>query len=121
MLTEYHKTRQVEGEPHRRWFSDNFFDLIVWQNMNGTIKKFELCYDKGHNERALTWNEKNGYIHLKVDDGEGNPGRHKMAPIFLTDGYFDWKAISDKFFQASRKIDEGVLSFVHDRLMAYAL
>ena len=29
MLKEVQKTRQITGEPHRRWFSDETFDLIV--------------------------------------------------------------------------------------------
>jgi hypothetical protein len=30
MLKEIQKTRQITGEPRRRWFSDEVFDLIVW-------------------------------------------------------------------------------------------
>jgi len=30
MLREIRDVRQVSGEPMRRWFSDEDFDLIVW-------------------------------------------------------------------------------------------
>ena len=30
MLVEYRNVRQIRGEGHRRWFSDEYFDLIVW-------------------------------------------------------------------------------------------
>ena len=30
MLSEDTHVRQIEGEPKRRWFSDYYFDLIVW-------------------------------------------------------------------------------------------
>jgi len=30
MLEESEYVRQVKGEPKRRWFSDDYFDLIVW-------------------------------------------------------------------------------------------
>ena len=39
-------------EPHRRWFADEDFDLVVWTSAIGAIVAFELCYDKPRIERA---------------------------------------------------------------------
>ena len=30
MLTEIQNARQIAGEGVRRWFTDDYFDLIVW-------------------------------------------------------------------------------------------
>jgi hypothetical protein len=38
--------RTPEGELHRRWFSDEFFDLYVWSGDAGEIARFQLCYRK---------------------------------------------------------------------------
>jgi len=55
MLTEIRNARQVEGEGFRRWFTDDYFDLIVWYGDQNAMIGFQLCYDKQGKERALTW------------------------------------------------------------------
>ncbi|MCH7756306.1 hypothetical protein IH970_14450 [candidate division KSB1 bacterium] len=46
MLKEIQTARQIEGEPKRRWFSNRFFDLIVWFKKNDNeITGFQLCYN----------------------------------------------------------------------------
>jgi len=30
MLVEHAHVRQIHGEGYRRWFADDYFDLIVW-------------------------------------------------------------------------------------------
>lgn len=62
--------RQIGGDPDRRWYSSEYFDLIVWFNKGKEIIGFQLCYDKERNERAITWKETVGYLHSQVDDGE---------------------------------------------------
>jgi len=70
MMKEIEDTRQIPGEGVRRWFIDDYFDLIVWCTDEGIIEGFQLCYDKGKNERAVTWRRTGSYIHEAVDDGE---------------------------------------------------
>ncbi len=89
MLVETKNLKQTEGQSRRRWFSDDYFDLIVWQDEKGGILRFELCYDKGVDEHVLVWNRQAGHKHLKVDDGEGLPGHYKMTPVYVSDGLFD--------------------------------
>ena len=83
MLSEIKKTRQEEGEPYRRWFTDEDHDLIVWYDAEGKILGFQLCYELGPNERALTWIRGKGYAHNRVDDGETGFFMHKMSPILV--------------------------------------
>ena len=104
MLREL-KNRQPDENLNRRWFSDSFFDLIVWEDKQGDIIKFELCYDKNKNEHSYTWAANNGHTHLKVDDGEIY-GRHKMSPILVPDGHFDNKLVTNKFFKAHYRLKQ---------------
>lgn len=97
MLREIDPVRQIENEPIRRWFTSSFFDLIVWLGDSGDPSGFQLCYNKGRAERALTWRHPNHYSHMAVDDGEGRAFRHKATPILVADGCFDATAITERF------------------------
>ncbi|MBN2254975.1 MAG: hypothetical protein JW736_04670 [Deltaproteobacteria bacterium] len=110
---------QIPGEPLRRWFVSDFFDLLVWENDVGEIVGFQMCYDKLHNQHALTWNKDKGYLHNKVDDGENKPGRYKSAPILIADGVFDILPIADRFKRESIDIDAKVSAFVCEKIENY--
>lgn len=103
---------QRKGEPHRRWFEDEYFDLLVWENETGEIVGFQLSYDKIRDQHALTWKKQKGYIHNKIDDGESRPGRLKASPILLAGGIFQNDKIAERFKRNSKDIDEVVSSFV---------
>ena len=122
MLREFRDVRQIEGEGQRRWFFDDFFDLIVWYTEEGgKFEGFQLCYDKQDLERALTWTRENGYKHNKIDDGEAMAGRSKMTPILVQDGLFDKETITDRFKSVSETVPEDILSFVIEKLEAFSL
>ena len=83
MLKEYKRVRQIKGEAQRRWFSDDFFDLIVWFDESKNIVGFQLCYDILKISRALTWHQDGGYSHNRVDDGE-NDWEYNFALLMLS-------------------------------------
>ena len=118
MLHEVKGARQVQGEGPRRWFTDVYFDLIVWYDEHGGIDGFQLCYDKFEKERALTWRKAGGFRHEKVDDGEVTL-QIKMTPILLPDGLFDAKAITERFSSESTEIDPSIARFVLGVLETY--
>ena len=119
MLKEYPHVRQIEGESRRRWFSDEYFDLIVWLDENETIVGFQLCYDISHGHRALTWRKETGYTHHRIDDGENRPGKIKSTPILVADGVFNYEQIAAKFKHASTRLDERISTFIFDKLFEY--
>ncbi len=119
MLREVSPVRQVANENPRRWFSSSDMDLTVWTGPDGDVSGFELCYDKEKDERALRWLRAAGFVHERVDDGEGRPGRFKGTPILVPDGTFDARAIAERFRNASSGIDRTVADFVYERLLAY--
>jgi hypothetical protein len=119
MLAEIADARQVPGEGRRRWFTDDSFDLIVWLDDGGGVNGFQLCYDKFHKERALTWLKGEGYRHERVDDGEP-PGHAKMTPILLPDGEFACREVAERFRAAAAEIDPGLRDFVVEKLLGYS-
>ena len=120
MITEYQEVRQIENEPKRRWFGDQFFDLIVWQSETDKIVGFQLCYSKGSGEHALTWEIDSGFEHRRVDDGESGDNLRKCTPVLTPDGTFDHEIISVRFRDASAEIDPIVANFVHSKLIRFS-
>ena len=117
MLREIKKVSQHRDEDRRRWFSDSYHDLIVWQR-DGCISGFELCYGKGMQEHALRWSPHGGLEHFSVDDGEARSMRPKMAPILEEHGVVDFDRVRRDFEQAAQQIDAGITAFVARQLGA---
>ncbi|MEI7481121.1 MAG: hypothetical protein WCK75_02095 [Elusimicrobiota bacterium] len=113
---ETKNVRQIKGDPPRRWFSDSFFDLIVWQDTDKSIWGFQLCYDLEVNPRALTWTKVQSYSHSGIDDGEGASGAHKSSPILVQDGLFDPKGVSELLIASAGDLPKEILSFVTEKL-----
>ncbi len=118
MTRELSDVRQVRGEPRRRWFADDYFDLILWVGDRGAIVGFQLCYDKSGDEHALTWHINTGFSHQRVDDGEMKRP-YKATPILVTDGFFDAAAISRLLKEHSHTMDEKIARFVLDKISSY--
>lgn len=112
MLSEYKTVRQISEEGYRRWFSDDWSDLIVWyeDDTAQTIIGFQLCYDKQGYERALTC--RNGKItsHAAVEQGETNQANR--SPIMVADGFFDTVMVTEKFLTISKELDEDIKNYV---------
>ena len=118
MLREIKDVAQIPGEKRRRWFTDEFFDLIVWYDEKNDITGFQLCYNKDEDERALTWKWQSSYTHHRVDDGESKPHR-KATPILVADGIFDYKVIADRFKLESKNVERAISEFVLEKILQY--
>ncbi len=103
----------------RRWYTDNYFDLIVWMDTDKSIRGFQLCYDKFKTERAITWMRDKGFSHERIDDGESNPAKN-LTPVLLPDGICPINEVLDHFIAASTGIDAGIRTFVENKLKEYA-
>ena len=118
MLKEFKSVKQNDKEGYRRWFQDEYFDLIVWYDRTGKIRGFQLCYDKDRDEHAITWLSKSGFSHNRIDDGEDFIGWN-MTPILVPDGQFPYQEIIRRFEASSERIDPRVASFVLEQLRKY--
>jgi hypothetical protein len=114
MLTE-HKTRQVEGEPPRRWFCDDLLDLLVWLDTQGTPLGFQLCFQTGTQELALVWKKDEGFANFKVDSGEESPKKN-LSPLLVEEGVFPANEVLQSFRERSLEIDAGIRDFILERL-----
>jgi hypothetical protein len=119
MLQELKNAKQNPGDLFRRWYHDDYFDLIVWFDPDGSVHGFQLCYDKTGDERSLTWRATGAYSHDRIDDGEGRPFRHKSAPIVVPDGIFNAPDVVRRFLDESAELPEDVRSLVLEAIREY--
>lgn len=75
-LVENKNVRQRPDEGHRRWFLNDYFDVIVWyESAGGEIVGFQLCYNRTVDERAFTWqrNKRSSHFVSSGSDERGTP------------------------------------------------
>jgi len=118
LLAEIRNVRQTGGR-RRRWFQSEHEDLIVWYSDDGSIWGFQLCYDRGRQERAFTWRADHGYAHERVDDGEAPGFDYKRTPILVQDGAFDAAELLRTFLNASAAVPKTIVDFVAERITKY--
>jgi len=111
---------QKEKNVFRKWFQDDYFDLIVWYNIeNGAIDGFQLCYDKDKDEHAFTWHREAGFGHNKIDDSRA-PMSYPATPILVTDGVFPFDEIMKRFNRSSDELDEKIRNLVIEKLTEFS-
>lgn len=114
-MREVTSVHQSEGESHRRWFSDDYFDLIVWEDEDG-LKVFQLAYDKKHNERVIEWREDQGLSHFRVDRAGERPARHARTGFLEPSDAEGLDEVVTRFEEAASGIDPQVALEVLTRL-----
>ena len=120
MFREFSNVNQRKGERRRRWFQSEKEDLIVWYADDGSLFGFQLCYDRQHKERALTWLPPHGFSHNRIDDGEGEGIGYKRTPVLVADGLFDAAAMSRRFRELSDSLPGEIATFVLNKLKQFA-
>lgn len=118
MLYEIKNVKQESNDQYRRWFEDDYFDLIVWYNSSKEITGFQLCYDRFNDEHAITWIKNTGFYHNKIDDGPIE--YHTMyTPVLVADGIFPKLKILSMFEERSNNIDENIAHLIIEKLNNY--
>lgn len=110
--------KPVAHDRDRRWVSDEYFDLIVWYESDDGIHGFQLCYDKPHRERALTWTRDRGFLHTAIDSGEFKPTANR-TPILVTDGAFPFEQVRQEFIARSGLLPLDIRELVLARIKDY--
>jgi hypothetical protein len=119
MLREFVHVKQERHGGRRRWFESDGFDLVVWNSPMGEVEGFQMCYDLGQGERALTWKPKVGFVHNAVDTGENPAGSGgKLTPILVRDGEVPWERLVARFAERGAALEEGLRELVAERLAA---
>ena len=118
--TVFHEIKNVRQEPgpgRRRWFESDNFDLVVWLEPGDRIAGFQLCYDFGRGEHALTWRDGCGFAHAAVDSGEDSPLKN-CTPILVADGQVPWPEVQRRFTERCGSLEPELRDFVQDKLQA---
>lgn len=66
MLSEFKDVSQHPGEPRRRYFLSDYFDLYVWEDKDKKFVGFQLCYDLSGSSSAMTRTTRNGPCHIST-------------------------------------------------------
>ena len=105
MLREITDVRQEPGEAVRRWFTGKDLELIVWTDAEGALRRFQLAYDRGRQERVVQWIRGGGLSHHRVDTGEVHPLQPKATPILLPEPGPPPAGLREDFRAAAAEID----------------
>ncbi len=108
-LTEIRNILQEE-KYNKRWFQDDYFDLMVWYD-SSDIAGFELCYDRIANEHVFMWWKDSGAAHYAVDSGSDTPLKN-MTPLYVSDGSVDARALLARFSESAQAIEPALSEFV---------
>lgn len=103
---------------YKRWFQDDYFDLFTWQDEKGDVIIFQLCYDRLGTERVIIWDNKQGFAHHQVDDGETAPNKN-MTPVFISRAKFSYDEVVTPFIHESQQMDATIRQFVVKKLAEY--
>ncbi len=118
-IHEIKNARKFDNSKPIQWFSNTFFDLLIWFDDNKeNIIGFQLTYNKYEDPHAITWKDNNSYTHDKIDDGERTM-KYKMSPILVSNGVFEKDFISKRFKEESVEIDRDIKNFVFDKILLY--
>jgi hypothetical protein len=112
------RIRGVRGDYDRQWIADEYFDLIVWYKAGGEIHGFQLCYDKPHWERSLTWISGRGFVHMEVDSGEQDPYANQ-SPILVPDGSFPSEVVIREFKRRGAALPPEIRELVLGKISEY--
>ena len=119
VLKEIRNVRQEPIAGRRRWFDDDVLPLefIVWYSAAGALDGFQICYNFGGGEHALTWRPAVGFAHNAVDTGSEGPFSNR-TPILVADGSVPWAEVTRRFEDCSTSLEPALREFVGQRLAA---
>jgi hypothetical protein len=118
VLREIPETRQIRGEPRRRWFHSESMDLYVWYDSGGAPLGFQLCYGKPEDEKALTWFRPDNFSHMKVDHGGAHPSSDQ-TPLLVLDGLLEPDSLGAAFAREGRGLPQDLATLVLAKLGEY--
>ena len=122
MLSEYKEVRQRDNEGFRQWYSDAYFDLIVWYDREGgAMTGFQLCYDKGESERAFTWKLEENVVrsHRFIVNGQVEIGTNKMSSILKGDAATIDEAVISRLRLSKSALGDALLETIVSRIEDY--
>lgn len=121
MLREIRGVDQKTPGLVKRWFQDEYFDLIAWHDPRGTILRFQLCYARdSRGERVLEWRRGLGFQHLKTEERAAFKAGRDDAWALHLDRPLAAGLLKRRFLAASAEVPELLTEFVEQKLDEYA-
>ena len=114
VFREFKAVRQEPGG-RRRWFEAAEMEFVIWLDAAGAWTGFQLIYQQGDGERALTWRRGVGFSHSRIDAGESEALKN-LSPILVPDGVVPWARIEELFRRHADSLEDDVREFVLSRL-----
>jgi hypothetical protein len=118
-VIEMTNVRQVPGDYFRRWFADENFDLIAWYEAGSNLYGFQLTYDKGGEEKTVTWFGNGAVSHHQVDSGEDDPLANRTPILIQADGQSNMRQVLSDFKASGKGIPLKLRSIVRAKLREY--
>jgi hypothetical protein len=115
VLHEIKNVKQERGGGRRRWFESEGLELVVWLDPRNSVNGFQLCYDLGQGEHALTWRAEKGFAHHVVDAGDATPLKNE-TPVLTPDGAVPWTDLTRLFDERSDELEPTLRQLVHAKL-----
>lgn len=116
MLHEIKNVKQERGPGRRRWFESDGLELVVWFDQGDTVTGFQICYDFGHGEHALTWRRESGFAHTGIDAGDESPFMNRTPVLKMPQTDPPWTEIVRVFESHSVTLEPALRSLVLGRL-----
>jgi len=117
VLHEIKNVKQERGAGRRRWFESDGLEVVVWFDRVGTVTGFQLCYDLGQGQHALTWRLRSGFVHSRVDPGDETPLANR-TPVLQPAGQAPWIEIARLFDERSATLEPAIRDLIHESLAA---
>ncbi len=119
-LVENKNVRQRPDEGFRRWFLNDYFDVIVWyESAAGEMTGFQLCYNRSVDERAFTWQRNKRSSHF-VSSGADERGTPWIATAVLHgDAGPVPPDVLDRLEREQGHLDEDLLRFIMEQATSY--
>jgi hypothetical protein len=120
MLEEFKKVRQRPGEGLRRFFSDGYFELMVWYGEGDVgITGFQLAYDVKKHERVITYKTDEDRVmrshHYNTGTAFELHGSEQSSILAGDAGPVD-PTLVEHFLLAARHLEPAILDYVRTRL-----
>lgn len=115
VFREIKNVKQEAGRGRRRWFESDGIELVVWLDRDEAVEGFQICYNLGQGEHALTWRVAGGFVHSAVDAGDTTPLAN-LTPILVPDGRAPWADIRRLFSRASGSLEPSLREWVQGKL-----
>jgi hypothetical protein len=116
VLREIVNVKQEVGAGRRRWFESEGLDVVVWLASDNSVDGFQLCYDVGQGDHALTWRVGTGFAHNRIDGGEPGPFSN-LTPILQPAGPVPWSKVIALYRARCASLEPGLHELIEAKLV----